>query len=560
MGRLGRYATALVLLCHLLVVPLSLAQTCGKRKVANQLIVNGIESKEGYWPWHVTLFHNDGPSFVYACGGTILDHNTVLTAAHCVMTRQGLIAKELVLVHVGRNRLRGGSNRAQEHEAFQLIVHPEYNVNRIQHDIALIKLTTDITYTDYIQPVCLWNRGDDLNTIEGTWGTVIGFGRDETGNVSNTLREASIPVVSHITCIESNRNAFAYHLTSNMFCAGNRDGIGACNGDSGGGLFFKFNDVWYIRGVVSFTKPHQNTLICDTKEYTVFTDVAKYLKWIQPHMRARSSQSVLSRDDRKRKIKLLPMSTCGIAPYKVTDKILKPFLFGFPWVGQLEFIDTKTSRKMSRCQATLINDFYLVTSARCITDIDFRYTLSSVRLGEYEKNSLFPNCIMVEGRKVCLPSDQLLSIESVTTHPYYNKEYLENNIALIRLRDRADTNQSNVNPICLAVNGEISNLDKPFSQAFGFGSRYGGITYGYVAEICHCLEEETTSQICAKQQFSQGSYITETSGAPLQYTKNDKYFLLGVLSHKDSSCKLANPEVYTNVINYVDWILENIQE
>ncbi|XP_052901979.1 CUB and peptidase domain-containing protein 1-like [Anopheles moucheti] len=386
------------------------------------------------------------------------------------MTPQGIIAKERVLVHVGRTRLRVGSNRVQEHEAFKLIVHPEYNVNRIQHDIALIKLATDITYTDYIQPVCLWNRGEDLNAIVGTWGTVIGFRRDETGNVSNTLCEASIPVVSHITCIESNREVFAYQLTSNMLCAGKRDGISTCNGDSGGGLFFKYNDVWYIRGVVSFTKPDENTRICDTKEYTVFTDVAKYLKWIEQHK-------------------------------------------------------------------------------------------SSVRLGEYEKNSLFPDCVMVHGQKVCLPSDQLLSIETVITHPYYNNENLENNIALIRLRHRADTSQSNVKPICLAVTNKLFDFKIPFSQAFAYGTSYGRIMYDNYAEICQCTEEETTSQICAVQEFSHGN-ITETFGAPLQYSKDGKYILLGVLSHINPTCinPTSIPEVYTNVTNHVDWILENIQE
>ncbi|XP_052902056.1 enteropeptidase-like [Anopheles moucheti] len=280
MGRARWYEIALVPLCLLLIVNLGLTQNCGQRKVVNFLIVNGSEAKDGHWPWHAAIFHKTALTFDYVCGGTILNQNTILTAAHCVMTFEGIIQPESLVVHLGRHRLRIATMRTQQHEVLELIVHPEYNSNGVRHNIALVELATDITYTDYIQPVCLWNRGEDQKTIVGSWGTVVGFGIDETDTPSDTLREATIPVVSPITCIESDP-VYASVLTSDMFCAGNANGISACNQDSGGGIFFKYNDVWYIRGVVSFTRPRQGTLICDPNVYTVFTDVAKYLKWIE---------------------------------------------------------------------------------------------------------------------------------------------------------------------------------------------------------------------------------------------------------------------------------------
>lgn len=55
-------------------------------------------------------------------------------------------------------------------------------------------------------------------------------------------------------------------------------GSGVCNGDSGGAMTFEENGIYYIRGIasVSVSKGGQ----CDVMEYTVFTDVAKYLPWI----------------------------------------------------------------------------------------------------------------------------------------------------------------------------------------------------------------------------------------------------------------------------------------
>jgi secreted trypsin-like serine protease len=57
-----------------------------------------------------------------------------------------------------------------------------------------------------------------------------------------------------------------------------------CNGDSGGGMVFKNNNKWFLRGLVSVSVALQNKLRCDPNEYAVFTDVAKFLPWIRSHM------------------------------------------------------------------------------------------------------------------------------------------------------------------------------------------------------------------------------------------------------------------------------------
>ncbi|KFB42962.1 AGAP008193-PA-like protein [Anopheles sinensis] len=67
-----------------------------------------------------------------------------------------------------------------------------------------------------------------------------------------------------------------------MYCAGGKDNVSACNGDSGGGMFFNISDTWYLRGIVSFspTRPNVKESLCDSSKPTVFTDVTKYRKWI----------------------------------------------------------------------------------------------------------------------------------------------------------------------------------------------------------------------------------------------------------------------------------------
>uniref|UniRef100_A0A182N6R8 Peptidase S1 domain-containing protein n=1 Tax=Anopheles dirus TaxID=7168 RepID=A0A182N6R8_9DIPT len=553
-------------LCLLLAAASCLAQTCGKRKAVTFLITHGAKAKEGFWPWHVALFHNSGRQFSYACGGSILDQNMVLTAAHCLVTSKGKIARERLLVQVGRIRLGLAGNRAQEHEAFELIVHPKYSTNSIQHDIALIRLATDITYTDYIQPICLWKREEDLHSIENTLGTVIGFGYDETDQTTDTLREARIPVISAIECVEKNQGGFAQQLTSRMFCAGWRNGTGACNGDSGGGLFFNEGETWYIRGIVSFTKPREDDTVCDPKEYTVFTDVAKYLDWIGQYLRGTSGRPGIVANEDDANLALLPMDTCGANPYAGSDESSKPVQFGYPWTGLLEYSEMGTREKKTICQATLISDLYLVTGAQCISSVPKRYTLTSVRLGEYDKSTA-TDCGLINGRSVCSPPVQVLRIESVKAHPGFNTPRYANDIALVRLRDRADTSQINVKPICLPVTNELrSDKQKTYIlTAWPTGSSGTTLerslrdTVDSVA--CQTMYntqaaslEKTSRQICIKQQQSDGSRCKfPTSAAPIQLVQSvggrARYVLHGLLSYGPQKCTLY-PDVYTNVISY----------
>ena len=49
-------------------------------------IVGGVNAKPGKWPWQVQLaYHDDKQSDPHLCGGSIIDHYWVVTAAHCMV-------------------------------------------------------------------------------------------------------------------------------------------------------------------------------------------------------------------------------------------------------------------------------------------------------------------------------------------------------------------------------------------------------------------------------------------------------------------------------------------
>lgn len=81
-------------------------------------------------------------------------------------------------------------------------------------------------FNRYVRPVCLWNSSNtDVSGIVGKLGTIVGLERTDTGGLSNVLQEAKVPVVSQITCLESDRNLFGHFLTETSFCAGHHNGL-----------------------------------------------------------------------------------------------------------------------------------------------------------------------------------------------------------------------------------------------------------------------------------------------------------------------------------------------
>ncbi|KFB43051.1 hypothetical protein ZHAS_00010727 [Anopheles sinensis] len=170
----------------------------------------------------------------------------------------------------------------QELNVAKLFIHPDYDHTTFGNDIAVLKLTSDINITDFVRPVSLWNTDSNENTIFGSQGSVIGFGLNEDDEESDTLQQATIPVLDAQTCLAYDNETYGNYLTAQMYCAGGKDNVSACNGDSGGGMFFNISDTWYLRGIVSFspTRPNVKESLCDSSKPTVFTDVTKYRKWI----------------------------------------------------------------------------------------------------------------------------------------------------------------------------------------------------------------------------------------------------------------------------------------
>ncbi|KAH9866157.1 hypothetical protein J1614_008722 [Plenodomus biglobosus] len=185
-------------------------------------IVGGVAASAGDVPYIVALSKNGGPW----CGGSLLNANTVVTAAHCLI---GSPASAYSIRAGSLNRASGGTVS----QISRIILHPNY-VDRVSYDndIAILKLATSIPATNGVTYATLAASGND--PAAGTTVTTAGWGSTASGSSASPtlLRKVDVPIVSRATC-RSNYDATS--VTNNMFCAGfAAGGKDSCQGDSGG--------------------------------------------------------------------------------------------------------------------------------------------------------------------------------------------------------------------------------------------------------------------------------------------------------------------------------------
>ncbi|KAL9701985.1 hypothetical protein quinque_005426 [Culex quinquefasciatus] len=170
------------------------------------------------------------------CGGTIISSTFILTAAHCL---DGAIDAVVV---VGTNTISIPSDaQAVEIDVtfHDMLVHPKYDPVDVLNDIAILRLTKALIFTDKIQPIRFPSRREaqvDLVNLDATvsgWGALSG---DEFAEISDTLklelRYVSNPVISNAVC----GKVFQDMIHDFHVCVSGDNGRNACQGDSGGPL------------------------------------------------------------------------------------------------------------------------------------------------------------------------------------------------------------------------------------------------------------------------------------------------------------------------------------
>ena len=264
---------------------------CGLPRVSVKgHIVNGTTAESNNWPWNAAIFKRSGDQFLYLCGATLITSSALITAAHCVDgTAEDL---RVVLAPVSSVwSVNANHAHTQILEHLQIHVHDGYNPTTFEADIAVLKIGNEsraIELTDYVYPACFPFPGRENKQIEryqtspANVGIVTGFGTDESFQISKTLREVRLPVVSVRDCFKV---LDLFPLTTQL-CAGYTNGTSVCNGDSGSGLLFQeegARKLYFIQGIASHGQQGGGAggRWCDYNRYSVFTRVGAFSDWVE---------------------------------------------------------------------------------------------------------------------------------------------------------------------------------------------------------------------------------------------------------------------------------------
>lgn len=187
----------------------------------------------------------------------------------------------------GEHDLSEEDGDEQERQVVQVIVPDKYVTGKTDHDIALLRLSRPVAFTDYVVPLCLPDKAFSERTLAFIrFSSVSGWGQLlDRGATALKLMAIDVPRLMTQDCLEqSNREPGSPKVTENMFCAGYLDGsMDACKGDSGGPHATKFQSTWYLTGVVSW-----GVGCAATGHFGVYTRVSQYTTWLHRLMSSKA--------------------------------------------------------------------------------------------------------------------------------------------------------------------------------------------------------------------------------------------------------------------------------
>jgi hypothetical protein len=239
----------------------------GVKNYETAKITGGSDADISQFPWQVFLEADN-----FTCGGSIISNEWIITAAHCTKGDfDEPIPASNIEITVGANNPRS-SIQGKKYLVSEVIAHELYDPETLNNDIALLKLTEPIDYTN-AEPIKLISEKDvsEGATDPGVLSWVTGYGvtRVTPETYPTTLQKVQLPIVSN----EQASTVWTYIPETDMMAGYRNLTKDACSGDSGGPLVVPFSGGYKLAGLVSWGSTKCNT-------YGAYTRLSLFESWI----------------------------------------------------------------------------------------------------------------------------------------------------------------------------------------------------------------------------------------------------------------------------------------
>uniref|UniRef100_T1JYB4 Peptidase S1 domain-containing protein n=2 Tax=Tetranychus urticae TaxID=32264 RepID=T1JYB4_TETUR len=258
----------------------------------NTRVYGGTHAKDAEYPWiaHLRFFIGKNTTRYGLCGGSLIDEWHIITAAHCIHdSSKKLRPIESVEVYLGVKDLTALN---KPYKVSKYFYPHNYNQETLYNDIAILRLTKPVVFTEKVSPVCLANSmGKPFLTL-----TVAGYGRlGPNRKPATSLMKVDVEYIDKESCnkmlrdfiirmnpdIESRAKKFEMPKVhgSHMCAVDTFSGADACSGDSGGPLMYKDHKDgrYYVVGIVSGAMDECG----DPRTPGFYTTVAKFRPFIE---------------------------------------------------------------------------------------------------------------------------------------------------------------------------------------------------------------------------------------------------------------------------------------